>query len=102
MSDDLVPEDRNGWILWEVFVRMRGGLARTHVGNVLATDEHMALRYGRELFSRRGSPMNLWVVPSASITALEPAEGESFVTSARDKTNRDAGSYRVPDGVQQL
>jgi 1,2-phenylacetyl-CoA epoxidase PaaB subunit len=46
--------------------------------------------------------MNLWVVPSASITALEPAEGESFVTSARDKTNRDAGSYRVPDGVQQL
>jgi ring-1,2-phenylacetyl-CoA epoxidase subunit PaaB len=92
----------NGWILWEVFVRVRRGLAHTHVGSVLATDEHMALRYGRDLFSRRGDPLNIWVVPSASITASEPDEVDSFFTSARGKTYRDAGSYRVPDGVQQL
>lgn len=87
LPDDLVADAGTGWILWEVFVRTRGGLAHTHVGSVLATDQHMALRYGRELFSRRGEPMNIWVLPSASITASEPDEGEL--------------SNEVPDGVQQ-
>jgi ring-1,2-phenylacetyl-CoA epoxidase subunit PaaB len=53
----------------------------------------MALRYGRELFSRRGDPVNIWVAPSASITTSEPDESESFFTSARDKAYQDAGFY---------
>ena len=67
--------------LWEVFVRGRRGLAHVHVGTVRAADANMALRYARDVYTRRGEAASIWVVPASSIAAP---------------------SYEPPDGVTQL
>ncbi len=52
------------WPLWEVFVRARRGLSHVHVGSLHAPDAEMALRNARDLYTRRGEGVSLWVVPS--------------------------------------
>ena len=58
MSDansELIP-------LWEVFIRPRTGLAHSHVGSVHAADEVMALQAARDVYTRRGEGVSIWVV----------------------------------------
>ena len=88
--------------LWEVFVRGRRGLAHVHAGTVRAADANMALRYARDVFTRRGEGVSIWVVPASSIVASSPADKETFFDPALGKTYRHAASYEVPDGVTQL
>ena len=66
MTDAMMP-------LWEVFIRAKAGLAHRHVGSVHAADPEMALQAARDVYTRRGEGVSLWVVPSASITASIPA-----------------------------
>ncbi len=60
--------------LWEVFIRPRNGLAHKHVGSLHAADATMALKAARDVYTRRGEGLSIWVVPSAAITASDPAE----------------------------
>ena len=55
--------------LWEVFIRSRTGLAHRHVGSVHAVDAEMALQNARDVYTRRGEGLSIWVVPSSAITA---------------------------------
>ena len=55
--------------LWEVFIRSRNGLSHRHVGSVHAADATMALQAARDVYTRRGEGLSIWVVPSAAITA---------------------------------
>jgi len=64
--------------LWEVFVRPRRGLAHTHVGSIHASDAELALRNARDVYTRRGEGVSIWVVPSAAVTASSPDEQDSF------------------------
>ena len=81
------------WPLWEVFVRSRGGLSHRHVGSVHAPDAEIALRHARDTYTRRMEGVSLWVVPSASITASDPAE---------DKIYRHPTFYDIPDGITHI
>ena len=78
------------WPLWEVFVRSRGGLSHRHVGSVHAPDAEIALRHARDTYTRRMEGVSLWVVPSAEITASDPAEDERIVAKPQAQRLRGA------------
>src|SRR5690606_209477 len=76
------------WPLWEVFVRSRRGLSHTHAGSLHAPDAELALRNARDLYTRRGEGVSLWVVPSSAITASSPDEKDPFFEPFADKPYR--------------
>ena len=71
------------WPLWEVFVRAKGGMSHRHVGSVHAPDAEIALRHARDTYTRRMEGVSLWVVPSASITASDPADDAAMFDPGR-------------------
>jgi len=93
---------RRGWPLWEVFIRARRGLSHQHVGSLHAPDAEMALRNARDVYTRRGEGVSIWIVPSAAISASSPDEKDSFFDPAMDKAYRHPTFYDVPEGVSHL
>ena len=93
---------RDQWPLWEVFVRSRNGLAHKHVGSVHAVDAEMALGNARDVYTRRGEGVSIWVVPSTKIVASDPAEKDALFDPPLDKIYRHPTFYEVPDGVKNL
>jgi ring-1,2-phenylacetyl-CoA epoxidase subunit PaaB len=96
------PTPARGWPLWEVFVRGRRGLSHQHVGSLRAPDAHLAVRNARDLYTRRGEGVSIWVVPAAEITASSPEDKEAFFDPADDKIYRHPTFYNIPEGVRYL
>ncbi|GGB96148.1 1,2-phenylacetyl-CoA epoxidase subunit PaaB [Cellulomonas carbonis] len=96
------PRTPHGWPLWEVFVRSRRGLSHQHVGSLHAPDGAMALRNARDVYTRRGEGVSLWVVPSSQVLATTPDEQDPFFDPAMDKAYRHPTFYEVPEGVEHL
>ena len=90
------------WPLWEVFVRAKGGLSHRHVGSVHAPDAQLALAHARDTYTRRMEGVSLWVVPSAQITASDPAEDAAMFEPAEDKIYRHPTFYNIPDEVKHI
>ena len=88
--------------LWEVFIRSRNGLSHRHVGSVHAADAVMALQAARDTYTRRGEGLSIWVVPSAAITASDPAEKSMLFEPAASKIYRHPTFYEVPDEVGHM
>jgi ring-1,2-phenylacetyl-CoA epoxidase subunit PaaB len=88
--------------LWEVFVRGRRGLSHVHVGSLHAPDAAMALRHARDVYTRRGEGVSLWVVPSSAISASSPDEKDAFFDPAADKVYRHPTFYTLPEEVRQM
>jgi ring-1,2-phenylacetyl-CoA epoxidase subunit PaaB len=93
---------RRAWPLWEVFVRSKRGLSHNHVGSLHAPDAEMALRNARDVYTRRGEGVSIWVVPAAAITASSPDERDAFFDPAADKIYRHPTFYDIPDEVRNL
>ncbi|MFD5080404.1 1,2-phenylacetyl-CoA epoxidase subunit PaaB [Streptomyces sp. NPDC058371] len=81
---------------WEVFLRPRRGLSHQHVGSVRAADADMALAHARDLYTRRGDPLSLWVVRSDAVHAASPDERDPFFSNAPHKP------YRYPEQYTPL
>jgi ring-1,2-phenylacetyl-CoA epoxidase subunit PaaB len=94
--------ERREWPLWEVFVRARRGLSHQHVGSLHAPDAELALRNARDLYTRRGEGVSIWVVPGAAISASCPDEKDPYFAPAADKAYRHPTFYRLPEGVKNL
>jgi ring-1,2-phenylacetyl-CoA epoxidase subunit PaaB len=62
------------WPLWEVLVRPSNGLTHQHVGSLHAPDAQLALRNARDLYTRRGEGVSLWVVPTTDLVAWSAGE----------------------------
>ena len=92
----------DNWPLYEVFVRGKRGLNHVHVGSIHAADDEMALRNARDVYTRRGEGVSIWVVPAAEISASSPEEKDSYFEPAADKVYRHPTFYTVPDGVLHL
>jgi len=90
------------WPLWAVFVRGKRGLSHVHVGSLHAPDAEMALRNGRDVYTRRQEGVSLWVVRSMDITASSPDERDSFFDPAADKIYRHPTFYDIPEDVEYL
>lgn len=88
--------------LWEVFIRARNGLSHRHVGSVHAADAAMALAAARDVYTRRGEGLSIWVVPSASITASDPADKDMLFEPTGSKIYRHPTFYEVPDDVGHM
>ena len=95
MSEQSLP-------LWEVFIRARNGLAHKHVGSVHAGDAAMALQAARDVYTRRGEGLSIWVVPSTAITASDPADKDVLFEPTASKIYRHPTFYKVPDGVGDM
>src|SRR5712675_233602 len=88
--------------LWEVFIRSRNGLAHKHVGSLHASDATLALQAARDIYTRRGEGLSIWVVPSSAITASDPAEKGMMFEPAESKIYRHPTFYDVPDEVGHM
>jgi ring-1,2-phenylacetyl-CoA epoxidase subunit PaaB len=90
-----------GWQLWEVFVRARRGISHVHIGSLHAPDAETALQNARDVYTRRGEGVSVWVVPSAEVHAFEPDDAAEYV-EANEKGYRLATSYEIPDEVGHM
>ena len=88
--------------LWEVFIRSRTGLAHRHVGSVHAVDAEMALQNARDVYTRRGEGLSIWVVPSSAITASDPADKDALFEPTASKIYRHPTFYEVPEEVGHM
>ena len=95
----MTTADRS-WPLWEVFTQGVDGAPHEHAGSVHATDAEHALQNARDVYARRNEAVNLWVVPSAAITASTPEDMGPFFDPANDKAYRHPQFYKVPKGVK--
>jgi ring-1,2-phenylacetyl-CoA epoxidase subunit PaaB len=90
-----------GWPMWEVFVRARRGISHIHIGSLHAPDDLTALQNARDVYTRRGEGVSVWVVPSAEISAFEPEAAADYI-AANEKVYRLATTYDIPDEVGQM
>jgi len=88
--------------LWEVFIRARNGLAHKHVGSLHAADAKMALQAARDVYTRRGEGLSIWLVPSTAIVASDPDEKGMLFEPAESKIYRHPTFYEVPDEVGHM
>jgi ring-1,2-phenylacetyl-CoA epoxidase subunit PaaB len=93
---------RQDWPLFEVFIRAKSGLSHRHVGSLHAADSSMAIDHARDLYTRRGEGVSIWVIESKDICASDPAESTALFEPAEDKIYRHPTFYEVPDGVENL
>ena len=88
--------------LWEVFIRNRSGLPHKHVGSVHAADASMALQAARDVYTRRGEAVSIWVVASSAITASDPAQKDELFEPTASKIYRHPTFYEIPDDVGHM
>lgn len=91
----------DAWPMWEVFVRARRGISHVHIGSLHAADTETALQNARDVYTRRGEGVSVWVVPSTEIHAFEPEDAADYV-EANEKVYRDATAYDIPEEVGHM
>jgi len=79
---------------YEVFRQEKDGEPMRHGGNVMAPDAELALHYAREMFSRRGESVRLWVVRRADIGVLEDLD---LLQPPLDRSFKKPGGYLMRD-----
>ncbi len=94
--------NKSQWPLWEVFAQSKQGEPHEHVGSVHAPDAEIALQNARDVYSRRGEAVSIWVVLSNQITATSPSDKGPFFDPSNDKVYRHPRFYKVPKGVKGL
>jgi ring-1,2-phenylacetyl-CoA epoxidase subunit PaaB len=62
----------------------------------------MALQNARDVYTRRGEGVSIWVVPSELVTASSPTERDEYFDPAGDKIYRHPTFYHLPAEVEQL
>ncbi len=88
--------------LWEVFIRSRNGLAHKHVGSLHAADAVLAMQAARDLYTRRGEGLSVWIVPSREIIASDPADKGMMFEPTASKPYRHPTFYEVPDEIGHM
>lgn len=88
--------------LFEVFLRSRSGLHHKHAGSLHAADAEMALQNARDVYTRRGEGVSIWVVPSKYIVASNPNNNDNFFEPSDDKVYRHPTFYNIPAEVKNI
>lgn len=84
---------------FEVFHQQKTGAHHVHVGSVHAPNAELALLLAKEQYGRRGKTVNLWVVRTTDVFAMNSSDAEIFATTP-EKTYRDVGAYMVRSKVE--
>jgi ring-1,2-phenylacetyl-CoA epoxidase subunit PaaB len=69
---------------------------------VHAADASLALQAARDVYTRRGEAVSIWVVPSSAITASDPAQKDELFEPTASKIYRHPTFYDVPDEVGHM
>jgi ring-1,2-phenylacetyl-CoA epoxidase subunit PaaB len=85
-----------------VFIRSRSGAPHKHVGSAHAPDATMALQAARDVYTRRGESVSIWVVPSSAIVASDPGQKDELFEPTASKIYRHPTFYEVPDEVGHM
>lgn len=93
---------KNNQHLYEVFVRNNHSIGHQHVGSVRAGDIEEAMIDARDLYTRRGEGVSVWVVKSSDIFSSQPEEKGIMFESSRGKDFRYPTYYKIPKGVKNL
>ncbi|WP_321397194.1 1,2-phenylacetyl-CoA epoxidase subunit PaaB [Emcibacter sp.] len=101
MSDKPNSHDTD-WPLYEVFIRSKAGLDHKHAGSIHASDPEMAIEAARDVYTRRGEGVSIWVVPSNAITASKPEDKDSLYEPADSKIYRHPTFYDIPKEVGKM
>ena len=88
--------------LYEVFIRAKSGLSHKHVGSLHALDDAMALQMARDVYTRRGEGVSIWVVRSSLITASDPTDKDMLFEPTASKIYRHPTFYEVPEDVGHM
>jgi len=88
--------------LYEVFIRSHHATGHQHVGSVRAGDAEEALLHARDLYTRRGEGVSVWVARADAITASEPGARAALFQSAADKTYRHPTAFPLHHGVKNM
>ncbi len=99
-ESDSTPAGASQWPLWEVFLQPTDGSPFEHAGSVHAPDAEMALQNARDVYTRRGEAVSLWVVPADAIVASTPSDSGPFFDPGNDRPYRHPQFYKVPRGVK--
>ncbi|HEY7936503.1 MAG TPA: hypothetical protein VID26_05175 [Candidatus Limnocylindrales bacterium] len=83
---------------FEVFRQEREGEPMRHGGSVVAPDPTLALHYARELYSRRGESLRLWVVRRADIVELDD---QDLLNPPLDRSYKKPGGYVMRDKLAE-
>lgn len=94
-------QEGENWNVFEVFHQEKRGAHHEHVGSVNAPSAQLALVFAKEQFGRRKKCVNLWVVRSADILALDVEDEDMFANNA-DKTYRDASGFKVMEKINKF
>jgi ring-1,2-phenylacetyl-CoA epoxidase subunit PaaB len=89
-------------ILWEVFTQDRGGKPHEHAGSLHAPDAERALLNARDVYTRRGNVVSIWVMPADAIHASASEDSGAFFDPSDDKVYRHPQFYKVPHGVKNI
>ena len=87
---------------FEVFIRSKRGLDHKHVGSLHAEDHAMAVEYARDVYTRRGEGVSIWVVRSSDIVASQESDCAEFYDPLDDKPYRQPTHYPPPDDVEHM
>jgi ring-1,2-phenylacetyl-CoA epoxidase subunit PaaB len=90
------------WPLFEIFIRSQHGLAHKHVGSLHAPDSETAIRYARDVYTRRNEGVSIWVVKASDIAASSPGEKGPLFEPANSKVYRHPTFYDIPKEVGHM
>lgn len=80
--------------VYEVFRQEKAAGPLVHAGNVNAPDDVLALQYAREMYSRRGESVRLWVVARDAVLELTD---QDMLQPPFDRSFRTVEGYRLRD-----
>ncbi len=83
---------------YQVFHQKKRGDKHICVGIVHAPSDEMALVFAKEQFARRGETVNLWVVNTRHVLAMDYDDTDIFSTTT-EKIYRDPAGYKVNDKI---
>lgn len=78
--------------VYEVFRQEEEGDPLAHAGSVEAPSSELAAQYAREVYSRRGEALKLWVVPRAAIVEVDDGD---FLNPPVERVYRMGEGYRI-------
>jgi ring-1,2-phenylacetyl-CoA epoxidase subunit PaaB len=69
---------------------------------VHAADEVLALQAARDVYTRRGEGLSIWVVRSDQITASDPQTKDELFEPTASKIYRHPTFYEIPEEVGNM
>lgn len=86
------------WETYQVFHQRKRGDKHVGVGIVHAPSAEMALVFAKEQYARRGETVNLWIVNTRDVLAMDYDDYDVFSTTP-EKIYRDPAGYKVNEKI---